>query len=63
MASRYPHQLVQYMREHGRYKVLFGTNYPMMTPAKALAGIDALGLDDGVRADFLGGNTRRVFVL
>lgn len=62
-AARYPAQIVQYMREHGRRKVLFGTNYPMVTPAKALSGLDALGLDAGTRADFLGENAKRVFGL
>ena len=33
---RYPAQLVDYMRGHGASKVLFGTNYPMIAPEKAL---------------------------
>lgn len=61
--GRYPAQLVQFMREHGRRKVLFGTNYPMITPEKALAGLDSLGLDDAALADFLGVNAQRVFRL
>ena len=44
--DRYPAQLVEFMRHHGSHKVLFGSNYPMITPAKALAGLDALRLDD-----------------
>ncbi len=61
--KRYPAALVDYMRHHGRAKVLFGTNYPMIAPAKALEGLDALGLDDQVKALFLGENARRVFKL
>ncbi len=60
---RYPTALVDYMRSHGRAKVLFGTNYPMITPAKALDGLDSLGLDDRTEALFLGENARRVFKL
>jgi len=60
---RYPPALVEFMRAHGRRKVLFGTNYPMIRPAKALEGLDALGLDGEARSLFLGGNARRVFGL
>jgi predicted TIM-barrel fold metal-dependent hydrolase len=62
-AKRYPAGLVDYMRGRGRRKVLFGTNYPMITPARALDGIEALGLDDEAAALFLAGNARRVFRL
>ncbi len=62
-ARRYPPELVAYMRSHGRHKVLFGTNYPMITWAKCLEHLDALDLDDETRAAFLGGNTARVFGL
>jgi uncharacterized protein len=58
---RYPPELVQYMRGHGRRKVMFGTNYPMITAARALEGLDDLGLDDDAKASFLGGNAARVF--
>ena len=61
--QRYPAALVEYLRGHGRRKVLFGTNYPMILPAKALEGLDALGLDEEAKALFLGGNAARVFGL
>jgi len=61
--KRYPAALVEFMRGHGRRKVLFGTNYPMIPPAKALEGLDALGMDDPARTLFLGGNAQRVFGL
>lgn len=60
-ARRYPPALVEFMRAHGRGKVLFGTNYPMIVPAKALEGLDTMSLDDEARGMFLGGNARRVF--
>jgi len=62
-AARYPPALVEFMRSHGQQKVLFGTNYPMITPAKALVGLDALGLSPEGRQAFLAGNARRVFGL
>jgi predicted TIM-barrel fold metal-dependent hydrolase len=47
----------------GRRKVLWGSNFPMISPAAAQEGIDALGLDDETRELFLEGNARRVFKL
>lgn len=61
--NRYPAALIEFMRGHGRYKVLFGTNYPMITPAKALDGLDALGLNAEQKSLFLAGNAKRVFKL
>ena len=61
--KRYPDTLVNYMRRHGRTKVMFGTNWPMITPAQALEGIDGLQLDDEGRDFFLAGNALRVFRL
>jgi predicted TIM-barrel fold metal-dependent hydrolase len=61
--KRYPPELVQYMRGHGRAKVLFGTNYPMIRAAKALEGLRELALDDEAQSLFLGGNAVRVFKL
>lgn len=60
---RYPGELVEYLRGRGRTKVLFGTNYPMMTASRALEQLDDLGLDDDTRALFLSGNADRVFGL
>lgn len=62
-ARRYPPELVAYLRADGRRKVMFGTNYPMITPAKSLETLDELALDDETRELFLAGNARRVFGL
>ncbi|MFB7089329.1 amidohydrolase family protein [Streptomyces sp. NPDC056296] len=35
-ARRYPRELVDYLRDRGRRRVLFGTNYPVITPSQAL---------------------------
>ncbi|MGW0876088.1 amidohydrolase family protein [Streptomyces sp. NPDC002740] len=62
-ARRYPAELVQYLRGRGRRKVLFGTNYPMITPVQALEHLDQLELDEEARELFLSGNARRAFAL
>src|SRR5215218_9449931 len=62
-ARRYPHELVFYLAGRGRRKVLFGTNYPMITADQALEGIDDLGLDPEACGRFLGANARAVFGL
>ncbi len=62
-ARRYPQALVEFMRGHGRNKVLFGTNYPMIMPAKALENLSELALGGGVEELFLSGNACRVFNL
>ena len=61
--KRYPPQLVHYLQTHGAKKVLFGTNYPMITAATALAGIEELGLSDETKKAFLFDNASRVYGL
>ena len=58
--ERYPPQLLGYLKHHGSQKVLFGTNYPMITPAKALASLDSLSLDETAQSCFREDNARRV---
>jgi hypothetical protein len=60
---RYPPALVDYVRTNGPRKVLFGTNWPMIAPRKALEGFDELKLSAEVAEAFLAGNARRVFAL
>ena len=60
---RYPAALRDFLRGHGRKKVLFGSNFPMLLPGDCLAQVDELGLDDEARRLFLGGNAARVFGL
>jgi predicted TIM-barrel fold metal-dependent hydrolase len=60
---RYPPALVAYLKAHGAAKVMFGSNWPMIAPAKALEGLGELGLDDATRSAFLNGNATRVFRL
>jgi predicted TIM-barrel fold metal-dependent hydrolase len=61
-SARLPHEIVAYMRSRsGRRKVLFGTNYPMISPQHALEGLEGLGLDEEASALYLRENTGRVF--
>lgn len=60
---RYPENLVAYLRAHGAGKVMFGSNWPMIAPRKALEGLEGLSLPADVQAAFLSGNAARVFRL
>ena len=62
-AKRFPAELIQYMRTNGQKKVLFGTNYPMITPAKCLEDLDGLELSQEVRDLFLYKNATSVFAI
>jgi hypothetical protein len=61
--KRFPPELVTFLRGHGRSKVLFGSNYPMILPSDCLSELDALDLDAEARRMFLGENAKRVFSL
>lgn len=60
---RLPPAFVDYMKGVGAHRVMFGTNWPMLSPARCLKDIDALGLDPAQTSAFLSGNARRVFRL
>jgi predicted TIM-barrel fold metal-dependent hydrolase len=62
-ATRYPVDFVEFLRGRGSKKVMFGTNYPMLTAAACLEGLEGLGLADEARRLFLSDNARRVFKL
>ncbi len=59
----YPPQLIHYLKTYGSDKVLFGTNFPQLSLAKAVEQVDGLGLPPDVRAKFLYRNAQRVFQL
>jgi predicted TIM-barrel fold metal-dependent hydrolase len=61
--NRYPDALIRYASGHWRNKVMFGTNWPMVAPRKALEGLDAAPLDADAKALFLGENAARVYQL
>ena len=60
---RLPPEFIAFMKGVGRERVLFGTNWPMLSPAQCLKGLDSLALEDNQRAEFLGGAAKRVFNL
>jgi len=62
-ARRYPRELVEYLRGHGRRKVLFGSNHPAWPAKDCLDGLDTLELDAETEALFLHQNAEQVFSL
>ena len=61
--ARYPTGLVDYLRAHGRKKVLFGSNHPFWPATDCLKGLDKLDLDDTTKQAFLYDNAVKVFGL
>jgi predicted TIM-barrel fold metal-dependent hydrolase len=62
-ASRFPADFVEFMRGRGARKVLFGTNYPMLTASACLEGLASLGLSDDTERRFMAENAQHVFKL
>jgi predicted TIM-barrel fold metal-dependent hydrolase len=62
-ATRFPADFVEFMRGRGAKKVMFGSNYPMITASACLEGLDSLGLTEEGKRLFLSGNARKVFSL
>jgi predicted TIM-barrel fold metal-dependent hydrolase len=62
-AHRLPPAFVEWMRGRGRERVLFGSNWPMISPARCRERLPDLGLDAATEALFLRENARRVFRL
>lgn len=60
---RLPPAFVDWMKGPGRARAMFGTNWPMISFEKCLAGLGALGLSPRDQEAFLSGNARRVFGL
>jgi uncharacterized protein len=63
VSHRLPRVLVDYMRGAGRDRVMFGTNWPMLSAQRALDGLADLGLDEDAKELYLAGNAVRVFGL
>lgn len=60
---RLPPEFVAWMKGVGRSRVMFGTNWPMLSPAQCLDGLAGLDLGPDITEAFLSGNARRVFKL
>ena len=57
-----PEKLLSLIRVLGADRVLFGTDYPMWTPAQELGRFLQLGLDADVRDRILFGNFEKLFL-
>lgn len=58
---RLPDDFVALMKGEGKTRIMFGTNFPMLTAKRCLEKLDALGLDETGKEAFLNGNAKRVF--
>jgi uncharacterized protein len=63
VVHRLPPTLVDFMGGRGRDRVLFGTNWPMLSAERALAQLADLRLDPEAEHMFLHANAARVFGL
>lgn len=61
--NRYPQELVQFIKTNGKNKVLFGSNFPMIMPQKALENLSSLALNEETQERFLAKNAQQVFKL
>jgi len=61
--NRYPKELIQFIKTNGKHKVMFGTNFPMITPKACMDKLDMLELDDEIKELFLHKNAERIFKL
>lgn len=59
----YPTQLIHFLKTYGQDKVLFGTNFPMLSFEDCVTQALELDLSEAVRRKFLAENARRVFRL
>ena len=63
-APRYwPQQFVHYANSYGRQKVLFGTDWPVIDPERAVAEVKELGLREDSLRSLMRDNALRVFKL
>jgi uncharacterized protein len=61
--KHWPAQLVHYLNSYGRAKVLFGTDWPVIDPERAVQEIEVLGLRPETLAALMRENALRVFRL
>lgn len=59
----FPPELVHHARTLLKRKVLFGTDYPALTPERWMSDFDALGFDDETRRLIMRDNAMRLFGL
>lgn len=61
--KHWPKSLVHYLNSYGREKVLFGTDWPVIDPERAVQEIDTLGLRPESLQALMRDNAQRVFRL
>ena len=61
--KHWPQQLVHYINTYGRRKVLFGTDWPVIDPERAVEEIAQLGLRPEAEAMLMRDNAARLFKL
>ena len=61
--KHWPNEFVQYANTYGREKVMFGTDWPVIDPERAVREIDALELREESKRLLMRNNAQRVFKL
>ena len=59
----WPDSFVHYLKTYGQDKVLFGTDWPVISPERAMDEIKQLGISPSVMEKFLNTNAKRIFKL
>ena len=59
----WPDSFVHYLKTYGQDKVLFGTDWPVISPERAMDEIKQLGISSSVVEKFLNTNAKRIFKL
>ena len=59
----WPDSFVHYLKTYGQDKVLFGTDWPVISPERAMDEIKQLGISEPVMEKFLHTNAKRIFKL
>lgn len=59
----WPESYVHYANTYGRHKVMFGTDWPVIDPERAVKEVDDLGMNDEAKQMLMRDNALRVFKL
>ena len=59
----WPESYVHYANTYGRHKVMFGTDWPVIDPERAVKEVDDLGMNDEAKQMLMRDNAIRVFKL
>ncbi|MFP6705439.1 MAG: amidohydrolase family protein [Alphaproteobacteria bacterium] len=61
--KHWPPQIVHYLNSYGQDKVLFGTDWPVIDPERAMAEVNEMDLRPGAKAKLLRDNALKLFRL